>query len=330
MTNFYNQSAFNDPGYTTSPDTYNYTYYHYFAKNYVLGDEIKVNDQFTILAGVNYTSLGEEDYFNGPLYGPTGGYQKGALTPTLSLIYKFLPWITTYATFQQGLVPGSMVTNSGGTIYTNNGTILPPTFSQEYEVGIKATVGTNLLLTASVFDITEADTYTQNNGNNTYTIVQSGQDVHKGIELTATGKVWDDLAVVGGFTFVDPRITNNIANPNQNGSITQGVSQFGEKIYVEYHVPYIAAADWLQGLTLIGGFHYSSEFWLNQPNTQKLPGYAVADLGVRYETKLYDHPFTIRFNVNNVANTAYWTGAGYAAGFEGPPRTFLATAQMKW
>lgn len=99
---------------------------------------------------------------------------------------------------------------------------------------------------------------------------------------------------------------------------------------MEYNIPHIAEASWLDGFTLTAGWRWASRYYADQPNTIYLPGYSVGDLGFRYTTKIYDHPFILRFNVNNVANTAYWAGTGFAGGFEGAPRTFLATAEVKW
>ncbi len=298
----------------------------FFSKNYVLGDEIKFTDQFIILAGANYTSLGNKT-FNAKGSGMvTGGYDAAALTPTVSLVYKVLPWFTTYATYQQSLEAGTQVQNSGTAIYTNNGAILPPFIGQQYEVGAKASVGTNLLLTLALFDISKANEYNQLNPNGTFTAVQSGRQVNKGIEFTATGKVWEDLTVVGGFTFLDPRITNDVATPTANGDLAQYVSPLSEKIYVEYNIPFIASLPFLHGLTLIGGFQFANYFYNDLPNTQRVPGYAVADLGFRYTTTVDNKPLIIRFNVNNVGNTAYWQSNL----IEGLPRTFLASAEMKF
>lgn len=316
--NFYNQHYFYEPPISYIPAGLGYTYFNNFAKNYILGDEIKFNDQFTILAGGNYTSLGIENF--NAIGRVTGGYGAAALTPTVSLIYKPLPWLTTYATYQQSLQPGAQVLSGGGVVYTNSGTILPPYLGKQYEVGVKATVGTGLLLTAALFDIDKANQYTQFNPDGTFTIIQSGREVHKGLELTATGKVWEDLTVFGGVTLMDPRITNNPTNPTMNGNLAQFVSPVSEKLYAEYNLPFA------QGLTLIGGFRYSGSYYADLPNTTKLPGFAVGDLGLRYTTKVVDRPLILRFNVNNFTNAAYWQSAGY----EGVPRTFLATAEMKF
>jgi iron complex outermembrane recepter protein len=293
---------------------------HQFGENSIVADEIKIG-QFTLLAGGNYANLGTNSYIS------HSGYEKAALTPTVSLIYKILPWFTTYATYQQSLQAGVDVENTTSRIYTNNGDILPPYISNQYEVGAKATVAKGVLLTIAFFDIDKANQYQVNNGNGTWTYEQSGQEVHKGVELTGTGKLTDDLTLVGGITAMDARVVNDQTNPAGNGSVPAGVSPFDGKLYAEYTIPILATAPFLHSLTLIGGITYSSWSYFDYPNTTKLPGYAVEDVGFRYATALYDHPLIIRFNVNNVTNHAYWEAGGSLAG---PPRTFLASAQMKW
>ncbi len=327
--NFYNQISVPQPNYAFSPSGSNYIYADTFGKNYVLGDEIKFMDKFILLAGANYTTLGRTNFNSAGT--ATSGYGASALTPSISLVYKVLPWLSTYATYQQSLQQGSQVLNSGNFIYTNNGATLSPYLGKQYEVGVKATVGTNLLVTAALFDIDKANQYTQNNGNGTYTVIQSGREVHKGLELTATGKIYEDLTLIAGLDLIDARITNNPTNPLQDGVLPQNVSPISGKLYAEYNPSFLP---WARGLTLIGGFQAADRFDAALPGTtyaslinlQKLPGYIVGDLGFRYTTKVADKDLIIRFNVNNFTNTAYWQS--YAE--EGLPRTFLASAEMRF
>jgi hypothetical protein len=52
---------------------------------------------------------------------------------------------------------GSLVLSNSFITYTNSGTVLPPYLGKQYEVGAKATVGTDLLLTVALFDIDKAN-----------------------------------------------------------------------------------------------------------------------------------------------------------------------------
>lgn len=307
-----------------------------FAKNFVLGDEMKFFDgRFMILAGANYTVLGSE-FFNSTGQG-TSGYDKAALTPTVSLVYKPLPWLTNYGTYQQSLQPGSQVPFTAN--YTDPGAILPPYLGNSFEVGAKAQVGTNLLLGFALYQLTKANQYDINSVGSTScttttpcTYYQNGQLVDKGVELYATGKLTQDLTLIAGFNIVDARVTSNPTAPWQVGVNTGAVNG---KLYAEYSIPFLTQAPFLQGLVLIGGIQGtgSSHGTPSGYTTvgQELiwqSGYVVCDLGFRYKTKFYDHDLTLRFNVNNVANYAYWASVG--PGIEGAPRTFRASAELKW
>src|ERR1700753_3913592 len=321
--NFYDQTPISQPVTSTVPAA-GYVASNLYAKNFIIGDQIDFTDKFTVLAGGNYTTLGTAAFNSGGA--TTAAYDAAALTPSVSFVYKVAPWFTTYATYQQSLQNGLVVQNTPSMVFTNNGAVLPPFIGNQYEIGAKATVAQNLLLTAALFEIDKANQYQQPNANGTFTEIQSGREVHKGIELTATGKIWDDLTIIGGVTVMDARVTNDPANPAFVGSIPAGVSPSSEKIYVEYDVPYISELPFLRGLTLIGGVHYSSDFYINQPNTTRLPGYVVGDIGLRYTTTYDNHPLILRFNINNITNAAYWVQTNY----EGLPRTYLASAQIKF
>lgn len=314
--NFYDQKPFPAPSTTIySAGGLGYNYLNNYATNFVLGDQIDIGNQFTILAGANYTSLNTSYRIPG-----LSSYDASKATPTVSAIYRVFPWLSTYASFQESLQPGVSVLNSFGTVYTNNGEVLPPYVGTQYEVGAKATVADNLLLTVALFDIDKANQYVRDNGDGTFTYIQSGREKHKGIEFTATGKLFSDLTIFGGVTLLDPRITSNPTDPSQNGDLAQGVSKVSGKLYAEYDLP------WFPGLTLVGGFQAIGNSYKDLPNTTIIPSYIVGDLGFRYETEYDGLPMTLRFNVNNFTNNAYWV----TSAIEGAPRTFLATAQVKF
>jgi iron complex outermembrane recepter protein len=237
----------------------------------------------------------------------------------------------------------TVVLNNGVTRFTNAGAILPPVVTESYEVGLKATIGTNLLLTAALFDMDQPNTFNQPVGPNLFTAEQAGNNLHKGIEITAQGKITPDLTLVGGFTGVDARVTNSYSSTYLNGTMPTDVSPLSGKLFAEYTIPYYDPLSFLHGLTLIGGFQANSWFYgqidgsgSTLISATKLPGYVVFDTGFRYATAIYEHPLIFRFNVDNVFNTGYWTygngNATLSGGVlrEGDPRTYMATAEFKW
>jgi len=335
--NFYNQSSCNwtssNAGGVYTPNQ-GYVTGNSFIENYMIGDEIKAFDErLIILAGANYAFTGSTGFNNTGVM--TSHYNAAALTPTVALTYKLQPWLSVYASYQQSLAPGQIVgqSNGSGLAYTNAYSVIAPYIGTQWETGVKATVGENMLATLSFFQISQQNTFDQINADGTATLMVGGNQLGKGIEFTLTGKVWEDLALFGGLTLVDNRIQNNPNSPYQNGHLAAYVSPVTESLYAEYTIPYLAQAPWLHGLTLTGGFTYRSDFYTGLPSSYatewsqtRVHGYALGDLGFRYATNLYDHPVTFRFTVTNVTNHAYWINSSN----EGLPRTFLASAEFQW
>ncbi|MNX82179.1 Ferrichrome receptor FcuA precursor [compost metagenome] len=61
--------------------------------------------------------------------------------------------------------------------------------------------------------------------------------------------------------------------------------------------------------------------YLNAANTQSIPAWSRFDLGARYAFGFDDRDVTLRANLENVANEAYWASANGGYLTQGTPRT---------
>ena len=206
------------------------------------------------------------------------------------MFLKEINYITTYATYMESLEPGGIV----GSSFANAGEMLKPMRSQQYEVGIKAEVR-GLLLTAALFQIDKSNNFRDQNNRQT----QDGRQVHNGLELSVQGRLFEDLTLYGGYTYLDPQI-KKANNSALNGKEPVGISHHIFKMYAEYDIPF------LEGLTLTGGVYYMGSTYRNYDNTERMPGYTTADLGARYTTDYFGFDTTFRLNVTNITNEKYW------------------------
>ncbi|KLE05889.1 TonB-dependent receptor, partial [Aliarcobacter butzleri] len=161
-------------------------------KNVLIGDDIVFDDQWSALVGFNYATVIQTSYSSGV---QSSKYDESALTPTLSLMYKPFEDLTTYVTYIESLEAGSVVGDS----YSNSGEILDPLVSKQYEVGAKYSINESILLTSALFRIEKANQYSDL-ATPKPKYVQDGEQIHQGMELTATGKVTDNLTIFGGGT----------------------------------------------------------------------------------------------------------------------------------
>jgi iron complex outermembrane receptor protein len=303
------------PSYTVGiqPD---YTSSRSIDQNVMIGDDASLGESWEAIVGANNARIISENYATtGAL---SSYYDRVEATPTASLIFKPLPTLSTYATYMQALEQGSTAALTyNGLKVTNADEIMAPVVDHQYEVGAKATLG-DVLATLALFDITRAsDAYTPNG--TSYTFSADGRERHQGVELGLSGKITRGLTLFGGVTAMDPKITESPSSPQLVGKLPTNVSKQMAKLYAEYSVPGIP------NLTLTGGVYAFGPFYADSANTQKLPGVTVEDIGARYQVKLGQEALILRLTVENISNKSYWISGS----FEGDPRTFVASAQIK-
>lgn len=279
-----------------------------------VGDDIRFSDSWSALLGVSRSSLDLTNY-NTDTGAVTARYDKARNTPTVSLMYKPAPALTTYISYVEALEQGGTAPAvANGRPVANAGEVLAPMVSKQKEIGVKATRG-DVLLTAALFHIDKANQYTDPN---TDRYVQDGRQVHKGLELTATGKLTRNLTVLGGYVLMDTEIKKNATNPAFEGNRPSGIAEKLGKIHLEYMVPGVP------GLALSAGAFYTGDFYGDLANTAKYDSVTTYNLGARYQTKVSGKDVALRLNVSNATNKRYWTVFNYL----GDPRYVTLAAQV--
>ncbi len=258
--------------------------------NILIGDDISFNDQWSAMVGLNYATTA---YKLDGIYGDSN-YEKSKLTPTASLLYKPIEKVTTYVSYMEALEASIIVGNT----YANRGEVLSPLLSKQYEVGLKYDINPNLLLSTALFRIEKTNRYSDL-ATPIPRYVQDGLQVHNGVELVLTGKVTDNLTIMGGGTLMDIGVEKSNDPALEGKKPTNAASRMG-KIYAEYALP------WIPGLNLTGGIYYTGERYANVANTDKIPSYTLYDIGARYTTRVLDKALIVRLNVINLTGKNYW------------------------
>lgn len=278
----------------------------------LLADEIRLGDQWSVLAGVNQSSLDTRNY-SGSTGNLTSAYDKQAVTPSLALIYKPLPEMMIYTSYIEALEEGA----TAPTTAANKGEVLKPYLSTQYELGTKLTLG-KVDLKAALFRIEKESAYTDPTTN---IFAADGRQVHQGAEFSFTGKLTERLTLLGGFSLLDAKLTKT-ANAAMQGKTPQSVPEKVVRLYGEYAVPD------RPGLVLIGGLSYTGKMWANDLNTLSYPDVTTGDVGLRYMTSLAGYRTTYRINVSNVTDKNYWTSKGGSMLYLGSPRTLAASVSF--
>ena len=286
-----------------------------------ISDSVFFNDYWGLRAGVS------QDWFHVNNFKNTGArtteYANHGVSPTGSILFKPAGNMTTYFTYASSLQAGDLAPT--GTV--NQGESLAPYRSKEYELGYKATLG-KIAVTAAVFRI-ERPFANIFKPTNTFDI--SGEQINKGLELSAVGEIAAGLTLYGGVQLLNARLEDTPLLTT-NDRIYVGAPKVKGNMLFEYKIPS------LEGLVATVDYQFSGPRAANDTNSFFVAGYNLFDLGARYNSSILGTSVTWRLAVDNIADRRYWstvapsnlTGAntGSLVAHFGSPRTVLASASV--
>jgi iron complex outermembrane receptor protein len=276
-----------------------------------LADTLSIADERVLLTlGVRFQEIKSDNF--SPTGAVTSSSDKSAVTPLAGLVVR--PWqnVSVYANRIEGLSKGDIAPQ----IAVNAGQIFAPYKSEQLEVGIKIDHG-RLITTLSVFQIKKPSG--QLTGN-VFTV--SGEQRNRGLELAMFGEAAPGVRLLGGVTFFDAELTKTNSAATL-GKTPVGVPSLQANLGAEWDTP------WLPGFTLTGSLVYTGKRYVDQANTQNVPGWTTFDFGGRYSTKIAGKSTTLRANVLNAFDRNYWSGvASFSTLSLGAPRTVLVSATV--
>lgn len=272
-------------------------------------DTVKLSERWSVLAGLRHTDYVQNSY--SVAGAQASDYAKnGVLTPTLALMFKPTSDTTVYTSYVESLEQGATV----GIGFTNDGDLLKPLKSKQYEVGVK-TDHERWSATAALFRIERAAEYA--NGDNV--LVQDGLSIYQGMELGASTRLGSQWQLGGNLMLLDATY--------QRGSSNEGHRVAGApEVVATAQLSYAVAQ--LPGLKLSADAKYTGATLLDAPNALKLPGYTLANLAASYRTRISGHDMTFRVAVNNLTNRRYWEYQYENYIKPGDPRTVSVGARL--
>ncbi|MGU3536317.1 TonB-dependent siderophore receptor [Methylobacterium sp. A54F] len=261
-----------------------------------------------------------------------------AFTYRASLLYLFDSGFAPYVSYSEAFEPitsGRIFDPAFGT----TGRVPNPISSNQYEAGIKyQPPGTDILLTAAAFDIRRTGTLNADPANQGFSI-QTGEVGVQGVEFEARANVAEGLTLIGGFSLLDARNTQDTSltlNQLTNVQVPLAglrpvqIPDTTASLFVDYRF----TSGPLLGLGLGGGVRYLGPSWGDPANTFKVPSSVLLDAVLSYDLRHLDATlagFQLQLNAQNLLDERYVTGCfAYSSCFYGLPRTVYATLRYRW
>lgn len=279
-----------------------------------VGDTLTLTPQWSAMFYLSQSWLQTRNFNKGGEQ--TGQDDQQGLSPSAALMYKITPSLMAYLSYADSLEQGGTAPTDSGV--KNEGQTLNPYRSQQYEAGLKADLG-DINLGAAVFQLKRPFAYVDS-GDMVYK--EQGEQVNNGLELTATGRVYDGLNIYSGVTFLDPQLKDTVSESTSDKRVV-GVPKVQANMLVEYNLPSMPE------LVYSANLHYTGKRAANDTNTAWAGSYTTLDLGTRYHTRISNVPTTFRVTVNNVTNEHYWASI-FPSGTDGnggSPSAFLGSGR---
>ncbi|MBB5686561.1 TonB-dependent receptor [Sphingobium boeckii] len=283
------------------------------------------DDRILLTAGLRLQTMNLKSYSYGDGSLVTE-YDENAVTPVVGLVIKPVEGLSLYANRIQGLAQGPTAPLAVGTApVSNGGDVFAPYKTTQYELGGKLGFG-RFNAAVAVYQTQQPSTGsvpdTAIPGNVVFGIF--GKQRNRGVEFSLDGEPVDGLRLIAGASFTQAK-QRDMIDASLNGLKAKGVPDYTVNANVEWDLPFLPAA------TLTGRVVNTGKQMVDAANTLELKGWTRFDLGARYVALVGDHPLTLRFNVDNVANKRYWASAYDSfsnALLQGGPRTFKLSASI--
>lgn len=282
-----------------------------------LFDTVKFSEQFLLNLGLRYDDYkvsdailaAKTDFWN---------YQAG-------LVYKPVPNGSIYVSYGTSSNPsGECAGMAGGAegagacTLNNNNVNLKPERAKSWEVGTKWDLfDEQLALTAAVFETKKANARAVDPVTGTVELI--GNNRVRGFEFGVSGNITPEWNIIGGYTYLDPKLVDDGAG-NNDGNKIKFVAPHSFSIWTTYNVT--------SRVNIGGGVNYTGSRYVNDANTQKFKPYARVDLTFGY--KVNDN-MDLRLNVQNFTNKLYYDAShvGIFANVA-PGRSALLTANLRY
>ncbi|WP_297962404.1 TonB-dependent receptor [uncultured Campylobacter sp.] len=268
-------------------------------------DDITINDKFDVMLSASKAWMRQESY-NKNEQRLVKAYSDSGYSWAGSLIFHPIEDASIYYTYADSLQQGSTYVYKSG-LHRGEVVSTSPYRSKQHEIGAKIRVADMIDFSVAYFDIRRPIAYL-NSSTGIYGI--NGEQRNRGFEFMSGGRITENLSVLGGFTYIDPKM-HNVKIAGANRKVANGIPKINANLMLDYVIP------GTDKLAISTNFHYTGKMYLDDLNTQHTPSFFVTDIGIRYTSEhLLGDKTTLRFNVNNVFNKKYWAGM-YPASADG-------------
>lgn len=261
-------------------------------------DQVSVTDELKLIAGVRYEDFRTRVLDRRTVGFPAAQQRKFDVTDTLwsprvGAIWKPAPNASIYAGYSRTYLPrgGDQLTSLS---ITNQN--LDPEKFENFEVGAKWDVNPAFNLSVAVFQLDRSNVLALSDPNNAASpTVPIGEQRTRGVELSASGELTDQLSVVAAYTYSNGEFLDNVSGTVRAGNKLPNMPEHSGSVWARYNVN--AKLGVALGAVAQGKRYAATD------NLVAMPGFTRVDGAVFYN--LTDR-VTVQGNIENLFDEHYF------------------------
>lgn len=252
-----------------------------------LQDLMTVTDQLKVLVGLRYDNL-SQDRDDQSSKNVDLNRTDNTYSPRIGVVYQPVNNLSLYTSYNRSFQP-----LADSFVFYKNSDDLRPTKTENYEIGAKWDVNDQLNVTLALFEMSQTNIQNKDpNDPKGLTAILAGEQKTKGVELSLTGHLTDQLSVLAGYSYMDGKIEKSaIGFTGNHSALTPNNTA---NLWLKYQIN----DHWYAA---VGGRGESSRFSASD-NKNVLPGYAVVNAALGYQSERYD----VNLNLNNLFDRDYF------------------------
>lgn len=301
------------PGTLASP--YQFRDNDYETQSLFVQQNLSFDDRFIATVGLRHdwldiTSTGWDDFDldgNRDPYGGSGNYSETSVRGALT--WKVNSEISTYVSYVESVAPASVG--------------VEPERGEQYEVGLKyQPLGTNALISASVYDLTKNNvTVSVNNPQTGITRELVGEQRVRGFDLEGKAELASNVDVIASYSYLKSEVVRSdpIGGVNVEGNEFDNLPNHIASLWVNYTLPgNKARGDMTFGL---GARYVGSYFFAISNATGKAESAITLDAAFNYQVQ---DSTTLAVNITNLLDEQHVVGS-FTADYYNPGRAVAVT-----
>jgi len=181
-------------------------------------DLVSLTEKFQVLLGGRYIVYKARD-----LSATALPQDKKVFVPTGAFIYRSSKWLMAYVSYSFGFEKGDYAPYNANNANEPTAAIE----SEQVELGLKVDIAPLLNVGVALFEI-ERDASYLNTSND---FVSSGRFQHRGVELSVSSRIGDNLSAYGNVAYLDTEL-NGVGDPDTLGKRSEGEECGGRALCV--------------------------------------------------------------------------------------------------